>query len=215
MIASAMSRRSCRAAGGLWRPSKRKPSLAYFPSTIYRLYDVCRPDEPTDFPDLFLPDADATMQRRLKDPKTMARTAPESKESGRPPLASTAEMDFFNIIVLAVGTNFGRESDHSMDVVARSALREKAPGCLSQALRQDVGPDPASLIQWALHSQWSPVSRHSAWSATYGATMDSALSSVPRAAGTNPPSGLACPHHIRHIFVARSNRCTRIAPSPW
>ena len=68
MIASAMSRRSCRTAGGLRRQSESR-ALPTFPSTIYFMMCVGLMSQPT-FPIFFYP-----MQRRLKDPKTMARTA--------------------------------------------------------------------------------------------------------------------------------------------
>ncbi|EJK68547.1 hypothetical protein THAOC_10262 [Thalassiosira oceanica] len=78
MIASAMSKRSCRAAGGLQRPSERR-ALPTFPSTIY-LMIVCRPDEPTDFSRSFSPQCNAVRKVRRPRPEP-----PESKESGRPP----------------------------------------------------------------------------------------------------------------------------------
>ena len=68
MAVSAMSRRSLRAAGGLRRPSESR-ALPTFPSTIYFMMCVGLMSQPT-FPIFFYP-----MQRRLKDPKTMARTA--------------------------------------------------------------------------------------------------------------------------------------------
>ncbi|EJK76934.1 hypothetical protein THAOC_01271, partial [Thalassiosira oceanica] len=66
MIASAMSRRSCRAAAGLRRPSE-SPALRLLSRRLSTglLDDACRPDEPTGFPDLFLPDA--TSPERSED----------------------------------------------------------------------------------------------------------------------------------------------------
>ena len=68
MIFSAMSRASIRAAAGLRRPSESR-ALPTFPSTIYLMMCVGPMSQPT-FPNFFSP-----MQRRPKDPNTMARSA--------------------------------------------------------------------------------------------------------------------------------------------
>ncbi|EJK55724.1 hypothetical protein THAOC_24513 [Thalassiosira oceanica] len=70
-----------------------KLSITYFP-VDYLLHDVCRPDEPTDFPDL-------------------------SGIQGIGPSASRRRR-WISSISSWLGTNFGRESDHSTYVVARS-----------------------------------------------------------------------------------------------
>ena len=68
MIATAMSRRSLRAAGGLRRPSESH-TLPTFPLTIYLM--MCGGlTSPTTYLIFFSP-----MQRRTNDPKTMARSA--------------------------------------------------------------------------------------------------------------------------------------------
>ncbi|EJK60416.1 hypothetical protein THAOC_19238, partial [Thalassiosira oceanica] len=78
-------------------PSRRrpaavgKPSFAYF-SVDYLLDDVCRPDEPTDFPDLFLPDA--TPYERSEDHGPIRLNLWHRAVR----LAST-EMDFFDIVL--------------------------------------------------------------------------------------------------------------------
>ncbi|EJK58782.1 hypothetical protein THAOC_21063, partial [Thalassiosira oceanica] len=68
-----------------------KPIFAYFP-VDYLLHDVCRPDEPTDFPDLFLPDATSPESSEDHGPK---RRNPRNRAVR---LAST-EMDFFDIVL--------------------------------------------------------------------------------------------------------------------
>ncbi|EJK51734.1 hypothetical protein THAOC_29070 [Thalassiosira oceanica] len=89
MIASAISRRSCRAAGG------GKPSFAtYFP-VDYLPHDVLRPDEPTtDFRERYL--LDATPYKRSEDDGITLR----NPRNNAIPLAS-AEMDSFDIILLS------------------------------------------------------------------------------------------------------------------
>ncbi|EJK75514.1 hypothetical protein THAOC_02760 [Thalassiosira oceanica] len=91
MIPSAMSRRSCQAAGGLRPAAVGKPSFAYF-SVDYLLDDVCRPDEPTDFPDIFL--LDATSHERSEEHGPNRRNL-----RNRAVCLASTEIEFFDIVL--------------------------------------------------------------------------------------------------------------------
>ncbi|EJK57625.1 hypothetical protein THAOC_22309, partial [Thalassiosira oceanica] len=68
-----------------------KPSFAYF-SVDYLLDDVCRPDEPTDFPDLFL--LDATSHERSED-----HGPNRWNLRNRAVCLASTEMEFFDIVL--------------------------------------------------------------------------------------------------------------------
>ncbi|EJK57136.1 hypothetical protein THAOC_22854 [Thalassiosira oceanica] len=68
MIASAISRCSCRVAGG----RRKSPSFAYSP-VDYLPHDVLRPDEPTDFRERYL--LNATPHERSEDNGIILRNA--------------------------------------------------------------------------------------------------------------------------------------------
>jgi len=114
MIASPMSRRSCRAAGGLRRPSESR-ALPTFPSTIYFMMCGGLTSQPTFESDI------SSMQRRTKDPKTMAS---HSGIRGIMPSTSCRRRCIPSLSSCSQN-NFGRKSDHSTYVVARSG--KKAP----------------------------------------------------------------------------------------
>ncbi|EJK52698.1 hypothetical protein THAOC_28000, partial [Thalassiosira oceanica] len=68
-----------------------KPSFAYF-SVDCLLDDVCRPDKPTDFPDLFL--LDATPHERSEDHGPNRRNL-----RNRAVCLVSMEMEFFDIFL--------------------------------------------------------------------------------------------------------------------
>ncbi|EJK70751.1 hypothetical protein THAOC_07861 [Thalassiosira oceanica] len=114
MAVSAMSRRLLRAAGGLRRPSESR-SLPTFPSTIYFMMCGGLTSQPTFESDI------SSMQRRTKDPKTMA-----SHSGIRGIMPSTSRRRrCISSISSCPRNNFGRESVHFARRAAR--LEKRSP----------------------------------------------------------------------------------------
>ena len=108
---SAMSRASIRAAGDLRRPSESR-ALPTFPSTIYLMMCVGPMSQPTCENEI------SPMQRRTKDPKTLAPTA---GIRGLGPYVSRRRRRIPSISSCS-RNNFGRES---VVFVRRAAQPEK------------------------------------------------------------------------------------------
>ncbi|EJK71991.1 hypothetical protein THAOC_06518, partial [Thalassiosira oceanica] len=119
-----------------------KPSFPYFKAD-YLPDDVCRPRRPT----IFRHRISAT-QWRTKDPKAWAHTA---GIRGFEPTTNSRQQRRIPLLSSCCRNNFGRESDHSTYVVARSGKKSpKISAARKQGIAEEIEVDIVSQVVFPL-----------------------------------------------------------------